>query len=31
MKTINISLEELGLTDFIKLEETNDSSLKDEM
>ena len=31
VKTINISLEELGLTDFIKLEETNDSSLKDEM
>ena len=31
VKTINTSLEELGLTDFIKLEETNNSSLKDEM
>jgi len=31
VKRLNISLEELGLTDFIKLEETNDSKIKEEM
>jgi len=31
VKTLNISLEELWLTDFIKLEETNDSKIRDEM
>lgn len=31
VKILNISLEELWLTDFIELEETNDSKIKDEM
>ena len=31
IKTLNISLEELGLTDFIKLEETFEDSIKEEM
>jgi len=31
INSLNISLEELGLTDFIKLEETNDSKIKEEM
>ena len=31
INTLKISLEELGLTDFINLEETNDSKVKDEM
>jgi len=31
IKTLNISLEELGLTDFIKLEETFEDSVKQEM
>ena len=31
VKTINISLEELGLTDFIKLEETFEKSIKEDM
>lgn len=31
VQTLNRSLEELGLTDFIKVEETDDSKIKDEM
>ena len=31
VNTLKISLEELGLSDFIKLEETNDFKIKEEM
>ncbi len=31
VKVLNVSLEELGLTDFIELEQTNDSKIKNTM